>query len=125
MVLALLEAFAATIAFGWYTSSIILFMWIQFQNPPPNWVLALRGLRAELRPFFLPASVVLVAIHTGNGEIQGWWTALNDGCRFGLWFIYKDFDNDDDRWKRRRTKLAEKIQRIGARLVVVPVRSSA
>jgi hypothetical protein len=102
-----------------------LLTWIQFQNPPPNWVLALRGLRAELRPFFLPAAAVILAIHVGSGEIRDWWTALNDGCRFGLWFMLKDFDNDDDRWKRRRQKLAEKIQRKGARLVVVPAGSSA
>jgi hypothetical protein len=125
MILTLIKTLAVTTAFGWYASSTVLFLWIQFQNPPPNWILALRELRAELRPFYLPAAGIVLAVHIGNGEIGDWWTAFNDSCRFGLWFMYKDFDNDDDRWKRRKARLTEKIQRVGARLVVVPAGNSS
>jgi hypothetical protein len=46
-------------------------------------------------------------------------------CYYVNWRMMKDVD-DDDRWKRRRRKLAEAVKRVGDRLVVVapvPVRA--
>jgi len=80
----------------------------------------IRGLWAELRPFYLPAVAVLITNHVMAGEMIGWNTFAHT-CQIANWFFFKDVD-DDDRWKRRKAKLAEKIERRGGRLVVIPAR---
>lgn len=79
----------------------------------------LRWLFAELRPFYLPAVAIYIADLVISGTVLGWNT-LNIFFALVSWWIYKDVDKDD-RWKRRKKKLAEKIERRGARLVAVPV----
>ncbi len=37
------------------------------------------------------------------------------------WLVYHDIDNDDDRWKRLKDKLKEKVEVMGSKLVTVPV----
>jgi hypothetical protein len=80
----------------------------------------LRFLYHELKPFYLPALAaypVLLVLHGGDvtvGElVYVGFSVLN-------WFVFKDGVDDDDRWKRRLRKLAERIERSGSRLVVVP-----
>lgn len=41
------------------------------------------------------------------------------------WRFYKDIDNDDDRWKRRKKKLADKVKALNGRLVLVPATNGA
>lgn len=84
---------------------------------------AARWLWAELRPLYLPSVLLLIGNDAMHGEIVGWnalWAAL---CLVNWWFL-KDVD-EDDRWKRRRRKVAEKVARMGSRLVVVPVKAGA
>lgn len=77
-----------------------------------------RAIWAELKPFYLTATAVIIARHVMTGEMVGW-NALWDACRIYNWFQFKDID-DDDRWKRRKAKLVEKVAQRGGRLVVVP-----
>lgn len=125
MILQLIYLVLLMAAFGWYCTSGILFVWIQFQNPPKHRIADfLRTIRAELQPFYLPTVAVLLVLDTMSGEINDPWIALNNAARFVLWVLYRNLDDDDDRWKRRRAKVKEKIKRVGSRLVVVPAGTS-
>jgi hypothetical protein len=75
----------------------------------------------ELRPFYL-ASVVTFYLTSAYLLGEPAYPLLLFGFVADLlaWWLFKDVDKDDDRWKRRRRKLTEKIQRSGSRLVVVP-----
>jgi hypothetical protein len=79
----------------------------------------LRWLVAELQPLYLPAVVVVNAsgIWVHHDPLNAW-RLVGTACALANYWLFKD--NDDDRWKRRRRKLAERIARIGSRLVVVP-----
>lgn len=76
----------------------------------------------ELKPFALPAifGMHIEGVRSIGAGWQTFWTALNVLC----WLVARNKKDDDDRWKRRGKKLAEKIERQGARLVVVPAGSS-
>ena len=73
---------------------------------------------AELRPLYLPAVAILVTHDVMTGNMLGW-RAFVDACHIINWFYFRNVD-EDDRWKRRRRKLAEKIEQRGGRLVAVP-----
>jgi len=88
-----------------------------------------RNIYHELRPFYWAAVLALRApIIMKNGllaYVLDWVHYLSWGISIFVWVALKDID-DDDRWKRRRKKLAEAVKQIGDRLVVVvpvPVRS--
>jgi hypothetical protein len=82
---------------------------------------AIRHAFFELRPLYLPAHMIVVAYQLVHGS-PDW---LNAVLGFALaWVIWKVKD-DDDRWKRRRKKLAEKVEAVGGKLTVVPVGSPA
>lgn len=86
-----------------------------------------RGLRssfastvwAELRPFYLPAWVLWAAAGIATGHNHP-----SDLIAYGFglvnWIVYRDIGDDDDRWRRRRKRLVEKIAQHGGKLVVVP-----
>lgn len=83
----------------------------------------LRPVFAELKPFALP---LWLLSDGGRLVVHGGW-----GARIGFviggvayWVIRSDRD-DDDRWKRRKEKLAARIAMLDGRLQVVPVRSSS
>ena len=78
-----------------------------------------RWLWAELRPFYLPATGFLMGYVLVHGDMTPLQAVLW-GMNVWSWFVFKDED-DDDRWKRRKDKLAAKIERRGSRLVAVPV----
>lgn len=105
----------------WVYNGLILKMWFGRRDHPflktPRWVWA------ELRPFYLPAVVVHIVNLSMLGQVLGW-NSFFIACTVLNWWLLKDAD-DDDRWKRRKRKLAEKIERQGARLVAVPVRDGA
>lgn len=78
---------------------------------------------AELRPFVVPSIVFHIVAHILEGrymEQWGWFLAIMDALMFLIWHFYKDV-GDDDRWKKRRRKVAEKVKSLSnGRLVVVP-----
>ncbi len=72
---------------------------------------------AELHPFMPFAYLANLAIATW-GEPLGdrWMSFATTGIALAGWFADR---NDDDRWKRRRKKLTEKVAVSAGRLVVV------
>jgi hypothetical protein len=83
-----------------------------------------RWLFFELRPFYLPALGVYMGIQLAS-KVPSWINWLTFAIDLAIWFFYKDFKDDDDRWRKRRNKASQAIARVGARLVVVPVRVNA
>lgn len=77
----------------------------------------------ELRPLYLPA--VVVAHVSASALVDGPAPAISTAFSLNTWFFLKDRGGDDDRWKRRRRKAAEKISRVGGRLAVQPVHGGA
>lgn len=80
-----------------------------------NWVFF------EGRPFVPALSVVAYlagALSTGGGLVGLRAVSLVGGLL--LWWIARHEKDDDDRWRKRRAKVAEQVRRVGARLQVVP-----
>lgn len=83
---------------------------------------AFRTLRAELKPFALGLYLA--------GELQemtddpGFWAYLFFAIGLYCWWACRNDEDDDDRWKRRRQKLADKVAEVGGRLQVVPAGAS-
>lgn len=78
------------------------------------------AIRRELKPFALSLLCASFAATALLGHV-GW------GDRFALlfnaltWLMLRHLDEDgDDRWKRRRAKLAAKVAEVGGQLQVVP-----
>jgi hypothetical protein len=79
-----------------------------------------RTIRAELKPFALWLLLAEYApIIAADATL---WNLLGLGFQLSLWLFYRRGD-DDDLWKRRRKKLADKVAEVGGRLVLVPVTS--
>lgn len=77
----------------------------------------------EIRPFYLPAVLIDIAEQSLHGRLLGL-NMLFAAIGLLAWWWYKDVD-EDDRWRRRRNKVAEKVALVGARLIVVSAESSA
>lgn len=127
MIWEILQKLDQTLITTWIVMSFALMLMKDFAQmkgrtfEPPR---TMRTLWAELRPLFLPACFLHTFLGRGELFIPGhWWDLLMESLNYALWFLYKDVI-DDDRWRRRREKLSESVQRRGAKLVVVPVKSS-
>lgn len=82
-------------------------------RPPP----LIRNVYHELRPFYWPAVVVgLLLGATTEASVVAGIKVLLDAL---VWLLFRNAD-DDDRWKRRRRRLAQKVAVRGGQLVVVP-----
>lgn len=81
----------------------------------------------EFRPFYLPTSVTAFLLVLSVGAMVGPMSgAVAVGVPkliidVGIWHALRNIDSDDDRWKRRRRRLAEKVAVEGGRLIVAPV----
>jgi len=118
-VIELLELATVLIVSSWSLASCCMSI---IQTLRPGGVpQTLRFIHNELKPFYLPA----LAVSTVLGCLDGfsWNTAVHAGFGVLNWFLLKDLD-DDDRWKRRKEKLVEKVSRSGSRLVVHPAGAS-
>ena len=78
----------------------------------------------ELRPFYLPAVLTSAAIDLATGA-WNWGNPIFLAVAALNWWMMRNEKDDDDRWKRRREKLAEKVEAVGGKLTVVPVGSPA
>jgi hypothetical protein len=111
----------ATVMNTWAISVIVIYTARHEGVEPARWA---RWCWAELRPSYLPANAVFAI----TGFLISPWTLGANVIAIGLgllvWHLGKDLD-DDERWKRRKAKLAAKVSRKGARLVVVPVTAGA
>lgn len=72
----------------------------------------------ELKPFYLPGIILGYIIGSMYENRNGWDIVVLIVNVFYYW-VYKDVDKDD-RWKRRKEKLAEVVKQVGNRLEVVP-----
>ncbi len=77
-----------------------------------------RHLFHELKPFMLPATIVWPLAAGMLGELTPW-TWVSTAMNVWNWWSMRNIDDDDDRWKRRRKKLAERVQVQAGRLVLV------
>ena len=111
---------SATVMSTWSMISVSLLVARRDGREPERWA---RWCWAELRPFFLPANAgfVVAGYLVSPATLGGSAIALPLGLL--VWHFCKDID--DDRWKRRKAKLAEKVARKGDRLVVVRVAAGA
>jgi hypothetical protein len=121
VLLAVVLLLAGTVRTVWIFSSFIVKF---FSDAVPETVHNIcHHLASELRPFYLPAFFVSLTYQSMTGILWNWMSILGNATAILCWFIYKD--TGDDRWKRRRKKLREKIKRVGAKLVVVPATGNA
>ena len=119
----MMQLISAVGATGW-TAYVIASMCVFIlraagQDIPP----LARAVRAELKPFALPlilAATVPDALAYPDPVSVG----VVAMCVVGWWLSRHDKD-DDDRWKRRRQRLAAKVAAVAGRLAVVPAESPA
>jgi hypothetical protein len=79
----------------------------------------------EVKPFYLPVLAIreIGMAMTGHGPA---WVALmtfDTALWYANWRAFHNVDDDDDRWKRRKAKLVEKVRALGGRLVAEPAAS--
>lgn len=117
-----LDLIGAIGAGGWTAylmSSLIIRIFRDFTSydPPP----ALRTIRMELKPFSL--ALLLADYLPGIATDPGPWRYIGFALGLWCWHFYRHDKDDDDRWKRRKRKLAQKAAEVGGRLVLVPAGS--
>lgn len=83
----------------------------------PDW---LYHVSQELHPFIPAAILANLVISTWDAPLFGRAFAFL-GSTMTLIAWLRD-EGDDDRWKKRRKKMGEKVRSIGHRLVVAPAR---
>ncbi|MBM0275140.1 hypothetical protein [Micromonospora tarensis] len=111
---ALVNSLATVLILSWIFSGVAIMVAKLLYRDPPRFA---RTLFHELRPFYLPA--VVVAFVTAGMLSDSWWRWLNLALNVWNWWRLRNLDDDDDRWKRRRKRLAEQVSVSGGRLVVV------
>jgi len=76
----------------------------------------MRALFHETRPFYWPATALWAGLHILTGT-----SPVMVGVVVAMWtFAWFGGPDDDDRWKRRRKRLADRVAVAGHRLVVAP-----
>lgn len=112
-----LVVFVSTVVWqAWFWCAMFTSPWGRGWVPVKSRMLA--RLVQELRPLYLPALLIWKA-HDISASHQSWLDWLGTALCVWVWFDIKG----DDRWKRRRRKVAERVKVLGSRLVVVPART--
>jgi hypothetical protein len=85
---------------------------------------AARRVYHELRPFYLPAVAAshVIAVWLDGRDGMSYFTLAVDLL---CWVAFRNSGGDDDRWKRRRKKLADRVSVVGGRLAVVSASGGA
>ena len=90
-----------------------------------DWLPRGSNLRNELRPpilyFIMPLCLITITTVAiwGDDQVSVWLNRICLPFWVFMWIrIYKD--DHDDRWKKRRKKIAAKVKVVGQKLVVVP-----
>lgn len=104
----------ATIA-GHYTARIVRDLvgdraWLRWLALPAE-------LHHELWPFALPGLLLSAVYEFLTRDWLQFGSAL---VMLAIWARTRNWPGDDDRWRRRRRKLAATVQRQGGRLVITP-----
>ena len=90
----------------------------------PKFVAFCKTIFFEFKPFYLPSLYLSVFEGAVTHMSWGWNAAALLIGLFNYW-MFRDLHDDDDRWKKRRKKLAEKVEQVGGKLVVVVPRPAA
>lgn len=120
-----LRAIADWTVIAWLLAAIFLHFTNMFDaNRDGRVYRIVRAVFWELRPFFLPATVIKAAVTLALLDFE-WLDGIAFVCNLWDWWTLKDpRDDDDDRWKRRREKAKSVIEVTGSRLVVAPAVTS-
>lgn len=83
-------------------------------------------IRYELMPvrYLLVVVAYLADMFTSHARFNYWESGALALNLWFCWFYRQKDDEDDDRWKKRRQKLASKVAEVGGRLQVVPAGAS-
>lgn len=79
---------------------------------------SIRTIFHELKPFYLPSTVIGYIFGSTYRERDGWDIVFFAVAVLSYW-LYKNVDKDD-RWQKRKEKLLEKVAQVGAKLAIVP-----
>lgn len=74
----------------------------------------------EVKPFFRTFAILIGLYHALPLQPFSWLSVLVTALQLAYFHIFKDLDDDDDRWKRRRQKLLDKVTITGGKLAVIP-----
>jgi hypothetical protein len=105
-------------AWTWAAMCIYLRKLLPRGNRSDRLVNGARHMYHEIRPFYVFLCCVAAVKYAADGF--NWTDVISNGVHVLNWYLYRDVDDDDDRWKRRREKLREKIEQVGGKLVVAP-----
>lgn len=88
----------------------------------------MRAVRSEVHPFVLPIVVIeflaQVYVESADHPYLNKWAVLGLVSNALCWWFNRQ--DDDDRWKRRRDRVAGRVRELASgRLVVVPVRGGS
>lgn len=114
----LLDAVGAIVCWTWIWAGILYAVTQIVFRRSPRLVL---WVYVEVKPFFPAALAVHVLGVALGGEVVSALFELVGGL---LAWRTIGRDSDDDRWKRRRRKLTERVSRAGSRLTVVSAGAS-
>lgn len=111
-----LEFLVAMVANVWVYAGFYLYVTrIMLRIEPYQFV---RTIFHELKPLYLPCVVSGYVLGSMIRNRDGWDLVLFIIAVAAYWF-YKNIDKDD-RWKRRKEKVLEKVEQVGSKLVSVP-----
>lgn len=124
----ILQFLTTFVSLAWMIVGCVRFcLYIKLSPPRP-----LRRLAGELGILFYPWPLGIAFMfgmalwdQFNRGQAHPMWlNFLWLAVQLFVWRSLRDVD-DDDRWKRRRRKATEAIQRVGARLIITPITQGA
>lgn len=105
---------------AWLLSAMFFSTMIQSRIDPDGMALRVaRWIFHELKPFYLFMAITRFGIHCLDLRPELWIHAAIFGMDLFNYHRYKNYD-DDDRWKRRRRKILDKITITDGKLAVIP-----
>src|SRR5205823_6256006 len=119
--LSLIFTVAAMVVSAWTWAAIVM-TWCRLLRPTAGQPAILRAVFHELRPFYLPSAVLVLVDQTMHDDSL-FWRSFTFACSLANWCYCKYRFEYDDRWKRRKAKLVEKVRALGGRLTVEPAAS--
>jgi hypothetical protein len=111
---------------AWMIAGMVLLLNKPFHPGETVLTTVARTIWAEGRPFYLPAVVADAVLDAVEATTLLGQASAIVGLVVGMfcWYVFKDID-DDDRWRRRKRKVANRVAQVGARLQVAPAGAGA
>lgn len=118
----ILAATCSMVGVAWILSALVLSDLRRHGelDPKKRGVRVARWIFHEVKPFFQAIAVIKCAaycIPITPWDVLNVIILIQD---FWLFHLYKDADDDDDRWKRRKQKVLGKIEVVNGKLAVNP-----